>query len=152
MVSRDLYPRLPSTADTSNFHHQKYHRKYDGRRENIWYLETDIKYFHHHSSWNSLYCYCVLHSCWLSSDWVCTALLVVYNASANEMCWDQEINCVGCQVSMVSVTGLRWRKGVQWHQERGINECVLVGVAFLRINICYKKSHSDCLLAGFVGF
>ena len=54
-----------------------------------------------------------LHSCWFSADWVVPALFLLLMAPWDELFWDQCPNFIGCQVSMVSGTGHRQRRGAQ---------------------------------------
>ena len=71
-------------------------------------------------------------------------------ASGNELCWKQGINCVGFQVSMVLVTGLCQERVYQWNQGRGINGCIIAGVALARFVVfVIREPHCDFPLADF---
>ena len=64
-----------------------------------------------------------------STDWFGPDILVLSMLSGDEPHLDQGLNCVRCQGFLVSGTGLHQGRGKQWILGRGINDCVLAGVA-----------------------
>ena len=125
------------------FHPQKYHRHYNGERNNGRPIKTDKQNFHQHSYWNNLSYCCGLHSCWLYTDQVRPNLLLLLMVSGNELCWERGINDVG-----------KWHDLGEWGTMASVTrdqQIYNIWCCYWRVRLCSQNPHGDCLLSVFLG-